>query len=199
MTDTNEQPQIVEALPPRAPEFAGNRKRLRPGDVPALQFGEHGELTPRTIEQANLTPAEKERAYEMMVVQAAYLEILDTMSYPVDPEGHVHDLSALGPTKIAIAWTLALNGFRRSADPYIKKRAYTAPGCYPDAHTWVDVRAPDDAAAELRPEHRADDHRLPPDTRRLAALRDNAPPMQLPPEWKVRPKIVYEDTPRRHR
>src|SRR4051812_44972791 len=105
--------QFSEGQSPVPREFAGNRKRLRGGDIPALQFGEHGELTPRTIAQANLTPEEKERAYEMMALQAVFLDILDTMSYPVDPEGHVHDLTAMGPTKIAIAWTLALNGFRR--------------------------------------------------------------------------------------
>src|SRR5437588_11273876 len=129
----------------RRQEMAGNRKRFRPGDkIPALQFGQHGELTPKTIKQANLTKAEEKRAYEMLEVQAAYLQILDTLSFPVDPEGHTHDLSALGPTKIAIAWTLALNGCRFSGTPYIKKRAINAPGTYADAHTWVDVRAPDD-------------------------------------------------------
>jgi len=188
----------VEGRPREFPGFSGNRKRFRGGDpVPALQFGQHGELTPRTIKQANLTPEEESRAFEMLKVQAAYLEILDCLSYPVDPEGHVHDLSALGPTKLAIAWTLALNGFRSSGQRYIKKRAYPGvSGVYDDAHTWVDVRSPDDAAAELAPEHRADDHKLPPDTRRLAAIRDDAPPMQLPEQWKVTPKIVYEDVPR---
>ena len=162
-----------------------------------LQFGEWGELTERTIEQADLTPAEKERAYLMVEAQAAYLQILDTLSYPVDPEGHVHDLSALGMSKVAIAWTLALNGFRQTGPQYIKKRAINAPGCYADAHTWVDSRAPDNAADELRPEHSSHDPKLPPDTRRLAAIRDGVPPMERPAEWHTEVKIQYVDEERK--
>lgn len=192
MTDT------VEGRKRDGGMFPGNRKRFNHDEpIPALQFGQHGELTLKTIEQANLTPPERERAIEMVKVQAAYLQILDCLSYPVDPEGHVHDLSALGPTKIAIAWTLALNGFQPSGTSYIKKRAFTAPGVYTDAHTWVDARAADNAADELRPEHSSDDHKLPPDTRRLAAIRDDSPPMAIPPQWSVTPTIVYDDEPRR--
>lgn len=191
--------KVVEGRAPQRREVAGNRKRFREGDpIPALQFGQHGELTPRTIKQANLSPAEEKRAFEMLKVQAAYLEILDTMSYPVDPEGHVHDLSALGPTKIAIAWTLALNGARFSGRRYIKKRFFNAPGVYSGAHTWVDARAADDAAAELKPEDRPGDPKLPPDTRRLAAMRDGAPRQDLgDPSWQVKPTVTSEYEPRR--
>lgn len=175
----------------------GNRKRHRPGDpIPALQFGQRGELTPKTIKQANLTPEEEERANEMMVVQAAYLQILDTLSYPVDPDGHIHDLSAITPTKIAIAWTLALCGCRFSGPVYIKKRPYSVGGVVTDAHTWVDARSADDAAEELRPEDNALDESLPPDTRRLAAIRDGAPRQQLPDGWHQKPKITWIDEPR---
>lgn len=178
-------------------QAAGNRKRFAAGQTsaPPLQFGAHGELTPKTIKQANLSAAEEERAWEMIEVQAAYLQILDTLSYPVDPDGHVHDLSALGPTKIAIAWTLALNGARFSGNKHIKKR--DVPQAGPGAHTWVDVRAPDDPRDELRPEHRADNPNLPPDTRRLAAIRDHEPGQQLPAGWKHKPKVVYVDEPRK--
>jgi hypothetical protein len=186
----------VVAARERRREMAGNQKRYRQGQpIPALQFGQHGELTPRTIKQANLTPEEEERAYEMLEVQAAYVQILEALSFPVDPEGHVHDLTALGPTKVAIAWTLALNGVRFTGPKYIKKRGVTH-ALYKDAHTWVDMRAPDDAADELQPEHSADDYRLPPDTRRLAAVRDGAPGQQLPPGWSVKPEVVWDDEPR---
>lgn len=171
--------------------FPGNRKRTVPGEpFKKLTFGPHGELTAQTIEQANLTPAERERAYEMLRVQHAYLQILDCLTYPVDPEGHTHDLNMLGPTKIAIAWTLALVGFRLTGPRMIKKRSFSAPGCYADAHTWVDAREPDTAEEALRPEHRADDHKLPPDVRRLAAIRDGAAPMEMPPGWHTAPKIT---------
>lgn len=176
-------------------DFLGNRKR-GPADGKPLKFGKHGELTEQTIAAANLTPEEEARAYEMLHVQAAYLDILEALSYPVDPDGHIHDLSMMGPTKIAIAWTLALFGMRRTGPQCIKKRSFSAPGCYPDAHTWVDAREPDSAEDALRPEHRASDPRLPPDTRRLAALRDGEPPMELPPTWKTTPKIVWENAPR---
>lgn len=161
-----------------------------------LQFGKWGELTDQTIRQAELNEAERRRAYEMMEVQAAYLEILDCLAFPVDPEGHVHDLSALGASKIAIAWTLALNGFRRSGQRYIKKRSFNAPGCYEDAHTWVDSRAPDAAEAELQPEHSAHDPNLPPDTRRLAAVRDGVPPMEPGREWHTEVKVTVTNEPR---
>ncbi len=179
MTD----PEIVEGTR-RRPEFAGNRKRL-PFDAPApkLKFGEHGELTHETIKQANLTQEEQKRAYEMMKVQKAYLEILDCLSYPTDPEGHVHDLNAIGPTRLAIAWTLALCGFRRSGKKYIKKQFSS--GAYANAHTWVDVRRPD---APEEPEHRSGVLALPPDTCRL-----DADPLQSPEIWHVAPKITYDD------
>lgn len=171
--------------------FPGNRKRSTPGEPPPkLTFGNYGELTARTIEQADLTPAERERAYEMLKVQHAYLQILDCLTYPIDPEGHTHDLNMLGPTKIAIAWTLALVGFRATGPHLIKKRSFSAPGCYEDAHTWVDAREPNTAQEALRPEHKADDHTLPPDTRRLAAIRDGAAPMEMPPGWHTTPKVT---------
>jgi hypothetical protein len=181
---------------PRSPrEFPGNRKRSQFAAPPPkkLQFGPHGELTYETLKQANLTKAEEVRAIEMLKVQKAFVDILDDMSYPVDPEGHVHDLNAMGPTKIAIAWTLALCGFRKAGKRYIKKREFSAPGVYADAHTWVDVRSPDTAEEELQPHHRPDDHKLPPDTRRLAAQRDGAPGLKMPEMWHVSPKITYEE------
>ena len=164
------------------------------GKAPLLQFGEHGELTHKTIEQAGLTGEERKLALEMLKVQAAYLEIYQSLDFPTDPEGHTVDLSGMHMTqpKIAIAWTLALLGFRRSAHVYIKKRPFSAPGVYANAYTWVDSRAPDDAADELAPQHRSDDPKLPPDTRRLAAMRDGDEPQQMPPGWSVTPVITEE-------
>jgi hypothetical protein len=161
---------------------------------PTLQFGDRGELTPRTIDQAGLSPQEREIAYEMLLVQAAYLEIYECLDYPTDPDGHIVDLSAVHMTqpKIAIAWTLALNGFRRTDKQYIKRRHYTVPGVVEGAYTWVDVRNPDNAAEELRPEHRPDDPKLPPDTKRLAAIRDGAPGQPQPDPWSVTAKVTYE-------
>jgi hypothetical protein len=167
---------------------------------PKLQFGDQGELTHKTIEQAGLTGEEKRRAQEMLKVQAAYLEIYNSLDFPNDPDGHVVDLSGVHMTqpKVAIAWTLALLGYRPSGKAYIKKRHYTMPGVYENAYYYVDSRAAEDAGLELRPEHAADDHHLPPDTRRLAAIRDGEPGQQLP-TWSVKPTVTVEDAPRPQR
>ena len=167
-------------------------------EPPPLQFGEHGELTLETIEQANLTAAERERALEILDAQKAYVDIIDTISGNVtDPEGNCYDMAAMPPVVWAAAWTLALNGFRRSGPVYIKKRFFEADQVLAGAYTWVDVRAPDDAAEELRPEHNFDDPNLPPDTRYLAAKRDGVAAPELP-TWdgqKIEVKYIEEPRP----
>jgi hypothetical protein len=162
--------------------------------APRLQFGDRGELTPRTITQAGLTGEERKRAEEMLEVQAAYLKIYDCLDFPNDPDGHVVDMSGVHMTqpKVAIAWTLALLGFRPTGRPYIKKRLFEAPGVPAGAYTYVDVRAPDDAAEELRPEDRSSDPHLPPDTRRLAALREETGNQYLGTLWSVTPTVTEE-------
>ena len=55
------------------------------------------------------------------------------------------------------------------------------------------MRSPDQAADELRPEHTSTNFNLPPDTRRLAAIRDNDTPLQMPDMWRVAPKITYDE------
>lgn len=195
--------RIVEGQPRDAGTRSRAESRYTPtaaetaaytGQAPLLQFGEHGELTHKTIEQAGLTGADKKRAQEMLKVQAAYLEIYESLDFPTDPDGNVVDLSGVYMTqpKVAIAWTLALAGFRRSAHAYIKKRGYHAPGVYENAYAWVDARAADDALGDLTAEHRSSDPKLPPDTRRLAAIRDGDPPQQLPPPWSVTPEITKD-------
>lgn len=165
--------------------------------APKLPFGERGELTLETIEAANLTDAERERALEILEAQEAYLGIFDALSYPVDPEGTVYDLSAVGPpVLLAIAWTLALNGFRQSGPQMIKKRFFDTDQTVAGAHAWVDVRAADSAADELLPEHYSEDPNLPPDTRYLAAKRDGIEPKEQPTWTGIKPKIVYHNEPR---
>jgi hypothetical protein len=196
--------QIVEGQGPQRPDIHNNRINSRYGfsgtnpydrnrAAPRLQFGEYGELTPKTIAQAGLVGEERKRAMELLKLQATYLEIYHSLDYPTDPDGHVVDLSGIHMTqpKVAIAWTLTLLGFRPSGKKFIKRRAVDTPGVYDSAYTWVDIRAADDAAAELRPEHRSSDHKLPPDTRRLAAIRDGDPPQDLG-GWSVTPTITEE-------
>lgn len=161
-----------------------------------LPFGEYGEITEETIRKAKLTKEEKKLAYAQLEVQKAFLEILDSISFPVDPEGHIHDVRHMEPTRIAIAYTLAQTGFRRVGHAYIKKRAISGAGMYADAHTWVDSRSPDSAAEELLEEHSSLDPRLPPDTRKLAAVRDGMEAEPPDQSWTTKPKIVHEFAPR---
>lgn len=155
--------------------------------TPPLMFGEHGELTKETIRAAKLTKEEKRRAYQMLEVQSAYLEILDTLSFPVDPDGHVHDLTLLPmPVKIAMAWTLALRGARFSGEQYIKKAPIKG-AAYADVHTWVDSRAPDDM-----PQEKMGEYQLPPETKRLSPEMTDPNPQ----DWHIKPKIVEKFAPR---
>lgn len=158
---------------------------------PRFSFGPDGELTAQAIKEANLTKEERKRAYQMLEVQKAYLEILDSLHFVTDPDGHVHDLTMTPMTNLAVAYTLALAGWRRSGTPYIKKRNVPSVA-YEDAYTWVDSRAPDNAGRELRPEHSSYDVTLPPDTRRLAALRDGEKPAAPPPAWEDEPARIIE-------
>jgi hypothetical protein len=183
-------PKIVNRTERRG-EFLGNRKRLAPeAPVPKLEFGPHGELTYDTIREAKskglLSKEEEKLAREMVKVHHAYLDILDCLSYPIDPEGHVHDLSAIGATRLAIAWTLALNGCRFTGKKYIKKHHINAAGCYSNAHTWVDARTPENAPAEALFKHRSD-VAPPPATQRLD------PNVPMPEMWHVKPRITYDE------
>lgn len=171
--------------PQRPSQFIGNTKRAPIGEQPSkLQFGPHGELTDETIRQASLTKDERARAREMKKVQDAYLQILDCMSYPVDPQGNVHDLNAIGPTKLAIAWTLALNGFRRTGKKYIKKKPVKGIGVYADAHTWVDARIPDMEEPVMAPRP---DPPPTPATHRVGEM------PRMPEMWHAGTKITYDD------
>lgn len=131
----------------------------------------------------------------MRDIQRAYLELLEVMEYPVDQNGRVHDLNAMSAATLAVAWTAVLYGFRRSADPLIKKRRIIAPGVYENACTWVDIKAPDLAEKDLRPGDFSDDRLRPPDVRGMAASRDGeGPPVMA--EWHTRAQVRYVDEPR---
>lgn len=187
----NTNPQSRYAFPERNPYERSTK-------APKVQFGDRGELTHRTIKQAGLQGEEKRRAIEMLKVQEAYLGIYESLDFPNDPDGHIVDLSGVHMTqpKVAIAWTLALLGYRPSGRAYIKKRAIDAPGTYEGGYYYVDANAPDNPLEELQPQHKSTDHYLPPDTRRLAALRDNDPPQNLGTPWAQKVKVTEEYAPR---
>lgn len=154
---------------------------------------------------AGLDLEKAQRVAAMREIQRAYLELLEVMEYPVDQNGRTHDLNILmagtddqisQSTPMAIAWTAALYGFRRSAEPLIKKRRFTnLEGVYPNACTWVDVKAPDDAERDLQPGDYSADRLRPPDVRGLAARRDGEGPTVMS-QWHTKAEVRYTDEPR---
>lgn len=166
----------------------------RSKEAPRLQFGDRGELTHKTIQQAGLVGEERKRAQEMLKVQQTYLAIYEALDFPNDPDGNVVDLSGVHMTqpKVAIAWTLALLGARFTGKPYIKKRTTSSPGTYDNGYYYVDSRSPDNPLNELQPHHTSHDPKLPPDTRRLAALRDGDAPQHLGSPWQQKVKVTEE-------
>ncbi len=140
-------------------------------------------------------PDQARKVAAMRDIQRAYMELLEVMEYPIDPNGTVHDLNAIGPSVLGIAWTAALYGFRRSGDPLIKKRRIDGNGIYDNACTWVSVDAPDDARRDLRPGDYSTDRLRPPDVRGMAATRDGEGPT-VTAEWHTRPDVTYVDEPR---
>lgn len=145
--------------------------------------------------QAGLPTNQTEKVAQMRDIQRAYAELLEVMEYPIDQNGRVHDLNAMFPSALGIAWTAVLYGFRRTGVPYIKKRHITGSGVYENACTWVPVDAPDDAARDLKPGDYSDDRLRPPDVRGMAAQRDGEGP-QVSAEWHTKAEVTYTDEPR---
>lgn len=140
----------------------------------------------------------RERTHEMIEVQRVYMQLLEDMIDPVDQNGRTHDMRGMESTRLAICWTLALCGYRRTAQAYIRKRQVKdIPGVYQGCYVWVDARAPEKAEDQIRPEDRSDNKLLPPDVRSMVAIRNGDEPKLLA-EWhvKVDPKIEFEPRPR---
>lgn len=144
---------------------------------------------------AGLDGERADNVARMRDIQRAYLELLEVMDYPIDQNGRVHDLNHMSASTLAIAWTSVLYGFRRSAEPLIKKRRITAPGVYDNACTWVGINAPDDAETDLRPGDFSDDRLRPPDVRGMAAVRDGEEP-RVTAQWHTTAQVTYIDEPR---
>lgn len=156
-----------------------------------------------------LNDEQRARTRDMQEAQQVYLQLAEDISYPLDQAGRVHDLVGLasmntdteeGPansTLMAIFWTMSLLGYRKTGPCFIKKRAYKDhSGVYRGAHTWVDVRAPDEAENELQAQHDQHQRDLPPDVRAAAARRDRDDGMRLSAEWHTAPEPVIKNGPR---
>lgn len=144
----------------------------------------------RSLDEQN-----RKHTHAMIDIQRVYLQILEDLIDPTDQSGRNFDLRAMESTRMAIAWTMACVGYRRTAPAFIKRRQVNLPGTYNGGYIWVDARSPDIVEDELRPEDRSDNKLLPPDVRSAAALRDGDEPRVLA-EWHVKPEIRTDIEPR---
>ncbi len=97
-----------------------------------------------------------------------------------------------------VAYHMVRCGWRRSADPIIKKRKVDAPGVVADAIEWVAVDAPDDPLEGVEDMTFAQISELPEFLRRKAIARlgggqlaDDDLPDMGEPGWQVTPNISY--------
>lgn len=165
------------------------------------------DLHPRMV---NYTREEDQRTFDAIQVQNAFLDMIRLVKYPVDERGRTYDLRFLdlggskeavlasgpscgGSVLRAIFYTMTLLGFRKTEKSYIKPRVIPGTG---GMHTWVDIRKPDTAEEELRPEHKQSMINLPADVRALAAKRDGEDGLAAQVEWHTRANIEFVDAPR---
>jgi hypothetical protein len=149
-----------------------------------------------------VSPAQK--AY----LARCYQQILADLTYPVDREGNVMDISAM---KALVGWHLVRCGWRKPNntdgfalqeefdDPLIKSRRVYGPGVYEDAVQWVPFSDPDDPLDDLASMTMAEIEALPADLkgeakRRLGLLPATEHP-EPKPAWSVRPFVHIEDAP----
>lgn len=188
-------PRNVTVTEPVAPDpICDELDRLDADEM--VSYLSHGDAKTAAV-VAGWDEEKKARAAEMVDVQRVYLQLMEDLIDPTDQGGRTHDLRAMESTRLAICWTMALCGYRRSGKAYIRKRRLPdLGGTYgSQAYTWVDARAPETAEDDLLPEDRADTRIRPPDVRSLAAQRDGEEPRVLA-EWHVTPEVKTVNAPR---
>lgn len=168
----------------------------------ALDLMDDEDLIP---EMLNYDVEQTARVFDAAKVQNAMIDMLRLVKFPIDERGRTYDLRFLdiGGTQgqsvlRAIFYTMTLLGFSRDCHncgghnkSWIKPRAI--PGGF---QTWVDMRAPDTAEEELRPEHKQAMINLPPDVRGLAAKRDGEEGLGPQVEWHTKAEVGFLDEPR---
>lgn len=133
-----------------------------------------------------------ESAAEM---EAAFAAFLDDCKYPVSKGGEVMQADYF---VIPVAYHMVRCGWRKAADPVIKKRRVDAPGVVEDAVEWVPVDAPDDPLEGIEAMTFEQIAALPEYLRRKAIARlggdvevDGDLPAMAEPAWQVTPNISY--------
>lgn len=151
--------------------------------------------TPRAV-QAYIEKKNAETAVKAEM-DAAYQDFITDCHYPVDKDGNVMNA---GYFVWLVGYHMVRCGWRRSADPVIKKRPIDAPGVAEDAIEWVSVDAPDDPLAGLESMTVAEIAALPEHLRRAAIRRmngnrdtDDDLPEMGEPAWQVTPNISVKD------
>ncbi|WP_235732614.1 phage gene 29 protein family protein [Mycolicibacterium septicum] len=137
--------------------------------------------------------AETLRKQEMT---AALGQFMADCHYAVSKDGDILDTSYV---KTIIGYHMIRCGWRKVADPVIKKRRVIAPGVIEDAVEWVDVDEPDDPLANLENMSVRELAELSPDARAAAIRRlggDYDHDLTEPQvRWSVTPNITITDDP----
>lgn len=128
-------------------------------------------------------------------MEGAFGEFLTDCHYPVGKNGEVMQSTYF---VTHVAYHMVRCGWRKAADPVIKKRKVDAPGVVEDAVEWVDVNAPDDPLEGVEGMTFAQISALPEYLRRKAIRRlggavdvDDDLPQMAEPAWQVTPNISY--------
>jgi hypothetical protein len=167
----------------------------------ALDVIDDHDLDPRW---SKLEGEEYERMRDAAAVQRAYIEMLRLVKDPIDERGRTYDLRFLdingtqGQSVLrAIFYTMVLLGFTRDCQKCgFHHKSWIKPRTVSGMQTWVDIRSPDTAEEELRPEHKQDMINLPPDVRGLAAKRDGEDGLAAQVEWHTKAEVNFLTEPR---
>ncbi|AID58839.1 hypothetical protein PBI_GAIA_19 [Mycobacterium phage Gaia] len=150
----------------------------------------------KTNAAKQFTEQQNDIEQKKLEMTAALGEFLEDCHYAVSKNGDILDTSYF---KAIVGYHMIRCGWRRVAEPVIKKRRVIAPGVIEDACEWVDINEPDDPLenlenmsvrelAELSPEARAAA------IRRLGGDYDHDLP-EPEVRWSVTPNITITDDP----
>lgn len=127
---------------------------------------------------------------------AAMLNMLADLRYPVSQDGSVLDLTFFAPL---IAWHLVRCGWRPDPERRrIKARKITAKGVVRDAVEWVDADEPDDPLAALPAMTVAEVAQMSPSVKAEALRRMGGPEttdLKPNPGWRVQTSLRIQSAP----
>jgi len=127
---------------------------------------------------------------------AALADFIKDCHYPVAKDGSIMDASYF---VAIVGYHMVRCGWRRAADPVIKKRKVLGPGVIEDAVEWVGVDEPDDELANLATMTLQEVAALSPAAKAEAIRRMGGEYDHDLPEpevaWQVTPNITITDVP----